>query len=202
MAIQLKNRIHALLARNGLTSPASDLFGKQGRSWLEGLELRPVHRGILDRYLRILDTLQSDIKTTTAEANREARRDSRARLLMSIPGIGALTALLFLAEAGDIHRFPNARCLVSYAGLAPRVRASGDWIHLGPISKQGSPWLRWMFTEAAMKAGQSAGRLGKFYHRIQQRHGKQTAAIALGRKLLVIAYFVLKSERSYDGEMG
>jgi transposase len=134
---------------------------------------------------------------TTTEATRETRRDPRSRLLLTIPGIGAPTALLFLAEVGNICRFPDARHLVSYAGLAPRVRASGDRIHLGPISKQGSPWLRWVFTEAAMKAGHSPGRLGIFYRRIQQLHGKQTAANALGRKLLVIAYFVLKSERPY-----
>jgi len=202
MATQLKNRIHALLAKNGLCSPVTDLFGKQGRAWLEGLELRPVHRGILDRYLRILDTLQADIKATTAEAVRQARRHPGACLLMTVPGIGALTALLFLAEVGDIHRFPNAPCLVSYAGLAPRVRASGERVHLGPISKQGSPWLRWLFTEAAVKAGHLPGRLGEFYHRVQRRHGKQTAAIALARKLLVIAYFVLKSGRPYSEERG
>jgi len=51
MATQLKNRVHALLARGGLVSPVSDLFGRRGRAWLEGLKLRPTHRAILGRYL-------------------------------------------------------------------------------------------------------------------------------------------------------
>jgi transposase len=61
MAAQLKNRIHAFLARNGLASPVSDLFGNQGSTWLAGLELRSIHRGILDRYLYLFDALQTDI---------------------------------------------------------------------------------------------------------------------------------------------
>ena len=202
MAVQLKNRIHALLAKNSLNSPVSDLFGKKGLVWLKGLELRPVHQRILGRYLQLLDILEADVKETTAEVAREARRDSRFRLLMTIPGIGSLTAMVFLAEVGDLNRFSDARCLVSYAGLAPRVRASGGHVYLGPITKQGSPALRWLFTEAAMKAGHLPGRLGDFYRRIQRRHGKQTAAIALARKLLVIAYFVLKRRRSYCEEWG
>ncbi|MDP3063227.1 MAG: IS110 family transposase [Chloroflexota bacterium] len=198
MATELKNRVHSLLEKNGLYSPVTDLFGKQGRTWLEGLELRRVHRDILDRYLILLDALNGDIQQMTAEVGKRARQDPKARLLMTIPGIGPLTALLFLAEVGDVHRFPDARRLVSYAGLAPIVRASGGRVHLGPISKQGSSWLRWVFTQASARVGHRPGPLGEFYWRIRRRHGKQTAVIALARKLLVIAYFVLKSGHRYE----
>lgn len=80
---------------------------------------------------------------------RRARRDPCAKLLTRIPGVGALSGWVFLAEVGEIARFPDARHLVSFAGLAPRVRASGGRVHLGPVTKQGSRWLRWLFTEAA-----------------------------------------------------
>jgi transposase len=113
MATQLKNRIHALLAKNGLTSPVSDLFGKEGREWLARLELHPVHREILERCLRVLDTLEAEIKETNAQVLREARADARSRLLMSIPGVGPLTALLLLAEIGEVQRFQNHKKLVS-----------------------------------------------------------------------------------------
>jgi len=149
-----------------------------------------------------VDALQADITAMTNQAHREARRNPQARLLMTIPVIGALTTLLFLAETGDIRRFRNARCLVSYAGLAPKVRASGDRIHLGRISKQGSPWLRWLFIEAATRSGRLPGRLGEFYRKIQWRHGKQAASVAPARKLTVIAYSALKTGRPYDVELG
>lgn len=139
MGTQLKNRIHALLAKNGLTSPVSDLFGQAGREWLDGVELCSVHRQILDRYLRLLDALEAESKATNAQVAREARAEPRARLLMTIPGVGPLTALLILAETGDIKRFHSHRQLVSYAGLAPQVRSSGGRTWLGSITKEGTP---------------------------------------------------------------
>lgn len=198
MGTQLKNRIHALLAKNGLSSPVTDLFGRAGREWLKGVELAPIHREILDRYLRIVDALEVEIKVTNGLVEKRARADSRARLLMTIPGIGALTALLILAEIGDIHRFHSHRHLVSYAGLAPRVRSSGGHTWRGSITKEGTPWLRWILTEAAVTAAQHSGRLGSLFYRVQQRHGKQTAAIAVARELLVIVYYVLKTKRIYE----
>ena len=165
------------------------------------MELPPAHWGILERYLRVLDTPEADIRQTTDSMEREARRGPRARLLLTVPSIGPLTALLFLAEVGDIQRFPEARRLVSYAGLAPVVRASGGKTRLGPISKQGSRWLRWVFSEAAARIGRRPGPLGEFYRWVRQRHGSQTANTALARKLLVIAYPVLKSGRP-DEERG
>jgi transposase len=202
MSTQLKNRVHALLARNGLTSPYADLFCQGGWEWLQQVELRPMHRRIIDRYLAILDALQADTRVVTAEVTRQAKADPRAKLLMSIPGIGPLTALLFLAEVGDLRRFSTAAQLVSFAGLAPRVRSSAGRVHMGPITKQGSAWLRWTFNEAAVRIGRTDGRLGQFYRSVQARHGKQTAATALARKLLTIAYFVLKAERPFDERMG
>jgi len=196
MAAQLKNRIHAVLARSGVNAPVSDVFGKGGRAWLGQVDLRSMRRDIVERYLCLLDALGEDIRETTAQVRRQAQDDPRARLLMTIPGIGPLTSLMFLAEVGDVHRFPDARHLVSYAGLAPRVRASGGKVHLGHISKQGSPWLRWVFTEAAVTAGR-IGCLGEFYRRVQRRAGRQAAIIATARKLLVIAYHVAKKGQPY-----
>ncbi|MFC9914084.1 transposase [Streptomyces sp. NPDC127197] len=66
--------------------------------------------------------------------------------------MGPLTALVLLAEIGDIHRFPSARKLASRAGLTPTVRSSDRTVRYGHISKQGDPWLRWILSEAAQTA--------------------------------------------------
>ncbi|MDH6128244.1 transposase [Kitasatospora sp. GP82] len=111
--------------------------------------------------------------------------------LTRLPGIGTLTALTIVAEAGDISRFPCARNLASWAGLTPTVRNSDRTVHHGNISKQGSPWLRWIMCEAA----QTAKRHPVFapgYQDMVRRRGKSIATTAVARKLLTRAYHVLR----------
>ncbi len=102
MRTRIKNKIHALLTKNGLKHPFSDLFGKAGRKWLTNLELRPVYRNALEGYLRILDVLDREILPVTREINARAPANPGARLLVSIPGIGHCTALLILLVKVDI----------------------------------------------------------------------------------------------------
>lgn len=116
---RIKNKIHAVLIKNGVQHPYTDLFGKKGREWLSTLELRPIYRQEIDGYLRILDFLKSEILPASHEIDDMAKVDSRARNLESIPGIGHYSAMLIVAEIGDVKRFPSANHLVSYAGLNP-----------------------------------------------------------------------------------
>ena len=100
---------------------------------------------------------------------------------MTLQGIGYYSALMLLAKIGDLQRFPTASHLVSYAGLAPRVRASGGRVRTGPIAKAGSPWMRRVLTEAAVKAAQRPYTyLRSYYRRAQRRHGKQTTRLGRG----------------------
>jgi len=74
---------------------------------------------------------------------------------MALPGVGKLTAMTLLAEIGDIGRFPTARKLCAWAGLTPQVRNSDRKVRHGHITKQGSPWVRWVLQEAAQTAKRS-----------------------------------------------
>ena len=78
-----------------------------------------------------------------AQVRARAKTDPRVTTLTALPGIGPFTALVILAEAGDITRFGSARKLASWAGLTPTVRGSDLTVRHGHISKQGSAWLRW-----------------------------------------------------------
>ena len=111
-------------------------------------------------------------------------------MLTQLPGIGPFTALVILAEVGDISRFASARKLASWAGLTPTVRGSDRVAHYGHISKQGSVWLRWVLCEAAQTAKRSPEFAGTF-QRIAQRRGKKIATTAIARKLLTRAWHVL-----------
>jgi len=108
-----------------------------------------------------------------------AQQDQRAVWLISMPGIGHYSAMLILAEIGDIARFPPPKQLCSYAGLVPSVHESGDHARYGRITKEGSPWLRWILVEAAQPASRRPGRLQRFHERVARKQGRKAAHVAL-----------------------
>jgi transposase len=111
-------------------------------------------------------------------------------VLRTLPGVGEFTALVMLAEIGDITRFGGARKLASWAGLTPTVRGSDLTVRHGHISKQGSAWLRWVLNQAAQTAKRSP-EFAATYSVIAKRRGKKIATIAISRKLLTRAYHLL-----------
>ena len=116
--------------------------------------------------------------------------DPRVKVLRTLPGVGEFTALIIVAEIGDITRFPTARKLASWAGLTPTVRGSDRVAHYGHISKQGSVWLRWVLCEAAQTARRSP-QFAAGYQAIAQRRGKKIATTAVARKLLTRTWHLL-----------
>lgn len=72
--------------------------------------------------------------------------------LVDIHGIGLYSALLIVAEIGEVERFRSAKQVGAYSGLTSRVHQSGGHCYQGSITRQGSPWLRWVLVQAAMKA--------------------------------------------------
>jgi transposase len=194
---KVKNKVHAILIKNGIQHPYSDLFGKKGREWLNILELRPVYRQAVDGYLRLLDFLDNEILPVSQQIDRMARSTPDAMILQTVPGIGYYTALLVISEIGDIKRFPSARHLVSYAGLNPAVHSSGGITRYGRITKQGSSWLRWILVEAASIAARHSERFSRLHNRIARKHGAKTANVALARELLTICYYLLKKGEGY-----
>ena len=185
----LRNRIHAILADHGHDRPGGCWSGP-GRAWLASLELPAVSREVIDDDLALIDALQVPIDRLDWEVHQQARRDPRVKVLTQLPGVGPYTALVLLAEIGEVSRFSSARKLASWAGLTPNVRGSDRVAHYGHISKQGSAWLRWILCVAA----QTAKRHPDFaagYQAIAQRRGKKIATTAVARKLLTRAYHLL-----------
>src|SRR6201986_4773095 len=115
------------------------------------------------------------------------RADPRVKVLTTLPGVGQFTALMMLAEIGDITGFGSARKLASWAGLTPTVRGSDLTVRHGHISKQGSAWLRWVLNQAAQTAKRSPD-FAATYSSIAQRRGKKIATIAIARQLLTRSY--------------
>jgi transposase len=109
--------------------------------------------------------------------------------------VGQFTALVMLAEIGDITRFPSARKLASWAGLTPTVRGSDLTVRHGHISKQGSARLRWVLNQAAQTAKRSP-EFAATYAAIAQRRGTKIATIAIARKLLTRAWHLLAAAQA------
>ncbi len=135
MQTQVKNRIHALLAKEGIASPGSDLFGTRGRAFLRELELRSVHRLTLQQWETLLDVLEECIVESSIRLTQIAGEREEISRLLTIPGIGIYSALLLIAEISEIQRFPNPKKLCAYAGLVPNVYQSGQTRRLGHITK-------------------------------------------------------------------
>jgi transposase len=186
-----KNRIHAMIAKDGWSSPTTDLFGRKGRAWLAELPLDEAKRERLESLLGLVDHLTVEIKHAEMRIREKVSWDEQARLLLTIPGVGPLTAFVILAEIGDVHRFADANHLVSYAGLAPRVRSSGGKTRLGNITKQGPSALRWALIEATHVAVRRPGRLQELHRRLRKAKGAALAAVACARQLLVVIYHML-----------
>ena len=195
---RLRNQIHAVLTRNLIDAPVTDVFGQGGRRWLAEVEL-PVHeREQVDSDLRLHDALDHEVELVERQLAEQALARPDVRRLMTIPGVGAITALALVAVIGDVTRFPTPRHFVGYLGLDPRVRQSGEKAaRHGHISRAGQAHARGLLVEAAHTAIRTPGPLRAFHARIATRRGKQIAICATARKLAVLAWHLLSKDEDY-----
>ncbi|UCF06068.1 MAG: IS110 family transposase [bacterium] len=127
-----------------------------------------------------------------------------AQRLMTIPGIGLLTATTLIAFVGDIHRFPSGRHFASYLGLTPREHSSGSRRYLGRISKRGDSYLRMLLVHGARsvlwvaKNTDHPDRLRIWALELERTRGHNKAAVALANKLARIAWAVWKRNRIFE----
>ncbi len=194
-----KNELHAVLARNLKgRPPMSDVFGVRGREWLLALELPADERETVDGCLRQVDFLDREVDASERGLARMALDSTEIQRLMTVPGVNLVSAATFWATVGDITRFETPRKLVSYVGLDPKVRQSGEApARHGRISKQGSAQARHMLCEAAWIAVRTPGPLRVFYERLRARRGAQIALVATARKLCVLFWHLLTNEQDY-----
>jgi transposase len=117
------------------------------------------------------------------------------RVIQQISGVGPTFAAIFIAEIGDIHRFPRPEKLTCWAGLTPRHRESDATIRRGPITKQGSTLVRWAAIEACQRT-RPGTKLATDRARIIASRGRNIGVVAAARKLLTYVYYGLR-----DGEI-
>jgi transposase len=195
---RLKNRIQSVLHANLIPHYAGALFGKRGRAWLDAQPLSEDQKRTIARHLGELDRIGAELAELDKVLANEALGDDRVRRLMTIGGVNAVVAMSVLAAIGEITRFSSPEKLVSYLGLNPRVRQSGERpaFH-GRITKQGRAHARAMLVEAAWSVVSGPGPLRAFFLRIRAKRGNQVAAVATARKLAVLIWHLLSKGQDY-----
>lgn len=197
----LKNNIHGQLLRLGyrLSAEVSDLFGAAGRALLAGIELPGHERWLLERKLSYLDHVGECIEVLEARIYADLYSSEEALLLMSIPGVGKLTAYTFLAEVGDVGRFPNGRALAAYAGLLPLANESAERDRGRRTGRCCNRYLRWAAIEAVTGALRASARMRSLHSRVRARNKRKPgkARVAVAREIVQLAWLLLSRGQRY-----
>ena len=193
------NKVHGLLSDHGITEDVKPL-SVEGREFLRELSLPTPWNSLLESYLEVIETLTEEIHNLDETIEERAGSLEETQLLMTIPGVSYYTALTIYAELGEISRFDGDKEVVSYVGLNPVIRESGDSRIEGSISKRGSGRVRWLLVQAAHTAVHTCNDeyLSRFYERLASRKNSQKAIVATARKMLVSIYHMLNRGEVYD----
>jgi len=202
---KLKNQVHAILHRNLIEYDFSDLFGVEGRVWLDELMLHAprdeYERDRLRFNLREIarqQTLVDDLDALIAAfISSRAALKAQLDLLVSIPGVSLASGATILAAVGDVTRFRSRERLASYMGLTSRVSQSGDKCRLGRISKKGNAYARFMLVESAEHLRKSVPVYQRFFDRIKKKRGHNVAKVATARKLTELVWTLLTRNQEF-----
>jgi transposase len=187
-AAAVKTQVRGLLARHNLAAPYKSVCGVRGCNWLSKQEFGVVDDLVRDELLLRLDHYRRQLAIIDIHLEHLRTHVPEVAAIEDIYGIGLYTALLIIGELGEVERFRTAKQVGSYTGLTSRVRQSGDHCYRGGITHEGSPWLRWILVEAAMRAIRQDLPLKNFYQRIRKRAGAKKARVAAARKLAEICW--------------
>lgn len=197
LRVKLQNALQAIALANGLRRGPS-LWTHAGQHAIASLPLSP-HAAYRRNELQAMYVkFKEEIEKLNRRVEQQARERFGARLLMTHPGVGPITALATEVFLGDPARFADSKELASYVGMIPREHSSGGRQRLGGLSKQGNPLLRFLWSEAVIHAVRRDPELKQFYRRklIQKGLGKARAAVA--RKLGIRMWIMLRDGIEYS----
>jgi len=186
-----KAEIHAVLAKCGVQVPMADLFGLDGTRLLEGLTLPAPFAARIASLRRLIDSLDFEIDLFTGLLRSRLAGDPGYRAVQTIPGIGSILAAVFIAEIGEVTRFPSAAQLACWAGLTPTHRESDTHVHRGRITKQGSRLVRWAAVES-VQILPAATVVGQLRDRVAARRGRNIGVVAAARRQLEYVFYALR----------
>lgn len=200
---KLCNVVRGMLRQEGIRLPARALSSFAGWRRLLARGYEPSHLPkVVANYFDVFVSRTDSTRDLERPLAEYERKDGRAARLQTMPKVGRIASLTFLAAVDDVHRFPSSRKLVGYSGLAPTARSSGGRTQYGSISREGRSELRVVWVQivhlVAIDKTRATRSLRTWFNKVAKRRGKKTATVAPARRLLVIVYHELREETEYD----
>jgi transposase len=186
-----RSEVHAVLAKCGVAVPMSDLFGVAGTQLLDRLGLPKPYAARIASLRRVMELVDFEIDIFARLARGRLATDPGYTAVQTIPGIGPTLGAVFVAEIGDVHRFPSAEKLTCWAGMTPKHHESDTHLRRGRITKQGSRLVRWAAVESVQRLPKTA-RLGAFRDQVAARRGHNIGVVAAARRQLEYLYYALR----------
>jgi len=187
----LRCQVHAVLAKEGVTVPMSDLFGVAGNRLLDTVPLGEAYTVRVESLRDVLEVYDRELVMIDGTIAARLNDHDGYHAIQAIPGVGPVLAAVFVAEIGDVARFPDARRLASWAGLTPRHRESDTKVRRGHITKMGPALVRWAAIEAVAR-GRGPSVLRQHWRQVAERRGTKIGRVAAARKLLALVYYGLR----------
>jgi transposase len=203
-----KNRVKSLLFQFGIdipdrfTSAQSRHWSKVFLRWLTDLPIQQQSiKKTLDNYILIGKMQRENLLMLNRQIRELSQTDDYKEnylLLLSIPGIGVITAMFILTQLGDIQRFTRLDELCDYIGLVPSMYGSGDKLQIGKMVHRGRKELKIMLIEASWEAVRNDPAMMAKFHELIKRMPKNKAIIRIARKLLNRIRRVLITREKYE----
>jgi len=187
----LINKIHALYVANGRKLKKASLASDKGLEKVLLSEWSAIERIELEIIIEQIRSLKVSIKKLDKAIEAESEKLKGYESLVSMSGIGSLSAGILLSVIGNIKDFATADKLASYFGIVPRVSNSNETVNHGRITKRGNKTGRTTLVQCSLSAIKKSEYLKKYYDGVKARRGHGKAKIALARKYLGIIYNTL-----------
>jgi transposase len=193
---RIQNALQPIALANGLRRGTA-LWSHEGQGRIASLPLAPPTAYRRSELQAMYEKFAAEIEKLNQRVQEQACGRAGARLLMTHPGVGPVTALAREVFLGDPARFADSKALASYAGMIPREYSSGGRQRLGGLSKQGNPLLRFLWGEAGAHAVRRDPELPRFYRRKLVQKGLGKASVAVARKLGIRLWILLRDQIEY-----
>jgi transposase len=197
MRTRVKNQLQAVAMNEGIRRKKG-LWSEKGRQQLASLSLMPWTSRRRQELLELLDQFDPSIEQLSQAIEQQAKQVPEAKLLMTHPGVGPITALAFVLVIGTPDRFGCGKQVASYLGLIPCEDSSSERWRLGHITKQGNALLRFLLGQAAQTLASSEQEWRAQYVHLMMRRNKPIAKVAMARKLAVRLFWMWRKGWDYQ----
>lgn len=195
------NRVQHLLLKHNLQQecPTKGIQAKRARAWLATVALPEVDRFEMDGLLVQWQLTEAQLAPTDEKIVQCLDQHPTAKLLLSLPGTAAYSALAIGSRIGDIRLFPRPESLANFWGLTPRCNNSGDRDQrLGSITKEGSGLVRLLLGQMVMHVLRRDHELRRWYRNVKRRRGSKIARVAVMRRLSTSIWHMVKYNQYYS----